>query len=510
MPRLLPPWTRLAPVVAVLAAGAAHAQDQLVAQALKRIEKVEGQVESLEPGDVATANRHINDLNYAAKRLRGAYDKTTEHYKKAAERYNALVSKIQEIANAGAPAPEPGQPALDLAVLAQLDKEIGNALHNFGLLNVTHMGDGFRVGSIEKAIANFRERLGALPAEHPAVKPVAERLQHFADSYQKLRSAYLADAGSADERAAVMDALHKKYVDLEFGAIQPPYQPQQVAAWVQRSREIRKGIADDLATLESVKGSGGVHGRKWQGVHRWIGSDWVRKLGEAESQVANYIQGALSEVDRNTTFVLETDASDGHHVANRLLGEGNFDEQMQRLRKNLNDVDVAMAWEKGFGRTEAVELLGKLRKKTESAVTHLQQAAEAALGSVRVPVAASTDAKLRKIAEEVFANDKYGVGEVSRFVINSDVQHRDMHTGDIRSGTVTSTINVYHYVWDEFQVCSVEKVGDDYWLFYNTIKKFESGGPTTPLNRWLMSGRFKSIRILEENISLDPAPKGDK
>jgi hypothetical protein len=38
------------------------------------------------------------------------------------------------------------------------------------------------------------------------------------------------------------------------------------------------------------------------------------------------------------------------------------------------------------------------------------------------------------------------------------------------------------------------------WLFFNLLKYYHSGDPTTPVGRWILSKRFESTRILPENV----------
>jgi len=66
---------------------------------------------------------------------------------------------------------------------------------------------------------------------------------------------------------------------------------------------------------------------------------------------------------------------------------------------------------------------------------------------------------------------------------------------------VEATITVYKYKWDQFQATTAEKVGDDYYLFFNTFKFYHAADPNTPTQAWILSDRFQSSRILKENIA---------
>lgn len=123
------------------------AQDRLTKQAIEKIDSVETRAKALKPGDVAGAKRLLQDLGWAARRLKAAYDKTDKHYADAVKRHGTLRKQLLAIANGPAAKPDA---AYDVAALQQLNKEIGNGFRNLRLLNKTFMGDEFRVRSIER------------------------------------------------------------------------------------------------------------------------------------------------------------------------------------------------------------------------------------------------------------------------------------------------------------------------------------------------------------------------
>ena len=135
----------------------------------------------------------------------------------------------------------------------------------------------------------------------------------------------------------------------------------------------------------------------------------------------------------------------------------------------------------------------------EAAIDAFKGKFMAALSGNRMPKARSTSSKLRKVVTTVLAAPKYGY-KFERFVINSDIKSLSKKVGNISSGTVSSTVTVYTYKWDQFQATTAEKVGDAYYMYANTFKYYYSGDTTTPLNRWILSQRFQSSRILKENI----------
>ena len=123
------------------------------------------------------------------------------------------------------------------------------------------------------------------------------------------------------------------------------------------------------------------------------------------------------------------------------------------------------------------------------------------LASVRMPPAKSTDPKLLEIAGEVLTRPENGYRWV-RMVINADLQHFDKMTGSIDENTSSDlVVSVYHWVWDEFQVTTAEQRDGKWYLYTNKLRRFASGGPTTPTGRWILADRFEGSEILEANIA---------
>lgn len=477
------------------------AQDKLVVQALERIEKCEKAAQTMKAGDAGAASRCIADLDWAAKRLNAAYDKTAEPYLAAVKRYEAVRKKINDLAASGsAPAPAAG---FDADKLAQLDKEVGDGLHNFKLLGLEHMGDASRVGMLRRELEKLQQRLAVFPADDARVKVVASHLADFEQAFRTLHARYEKDLVSAGAHAARLTELDAKYDSKQTPAsLEAPFDLDQLRSWAAQVRRWQeKEIPQDLAWLQSMVGTGGVDKQHVSRLQHWIGGDWVRRLDEARRTVAQRVGSDVDEALRAAEWVQATDPTDSSHVANRILGEGAFDGQMQRLQAGLQAIDIAAVHDDVLGvDTGAGSDRAAQRQKVDAAIEHLRKVAVAALDQVRMPAAASTDESLLAIAREALKLEKYGVGAVERIVINAALQHRQMQSGSISRGAASSTVTLYSYVWDEFQVCTAEKEGEEYWLYFNTLKKYSSGDSTTPLGSWILSKRFKSTRILPKNL----------
>ena len=170
---------RLAVLAAVaIGVGGLAAQDQLVLQALKKIESVEAGLKGLAPGDIPAANSLLADLKWAEKRLNAAYKKDTEDWKAAAKRLADADKAVRSQAaakSAGSPAganPEALSGAQQ-EKLQQLSKEVNNGQNNLRLLN---SGDKW----FKQRPGPPRTHLATIPGPAAAVNAPAEPRFHRA------------------------------------------------------------------------------------------------------------------------------------------------------------------------------------------------------------------------------------------------------------------------------------------------------------------------------------------
>lgn len=487
--------------VLFLTPSTSQAQDQLVKQALTRIEKYEKLEPSLKEGDVETANRYINDLNYAAKRLKAAYDKTTSHYKGAVKRYEAIVAKIQTKARAGTPPPKPAQ-GYDHAKLVQLNKEINSAYENFQILSVAHMKDDFRRKSVAKEIEGFTERLAAFPTGDENVTIVTNNLANFRKLYEGALAKLAQDEAGLPEVLAKLEVMRAKY-DRKKLPVQPelPLTEDEVRLWVNQIANWRNNeLPADLAFVQGLKGNSAANQQTVSSVLNMVAHTWPRYLNEMESGMRDKCYADAFRVDEYCDWILEIDPTDRNQVQNRILGEGNFDGNLNQLRKHQNGVKIAALWD-SLMKVEGGPDRAAQAAKVDKAIAYLQQLAVDCLDQVRMPKAASTDEGLLKIAGETLKASDYKIEGWERMVINMDKERREKRQAYIRGESANSaSVEYYHYIWDQFQVTTAEREGDKVWLYATTMCNYSSGGSTTPLNRWFVSARIQLTPILPENI----------
>lgn len=523
----LPPMRLLLLLLALLLAapGVAHAsiqKDPLVKKAVQRIGEVETAESSLPAGDAAAADALLKRLAWADKRLGAVVQQGTAEWKAAKARHDAVKTKIETKKASPAPRTPPkgtppgktppkgktppppapgGTPAYDHQKLVLLNQDVTREFNNTKILRLENFLDGNRVRGLQKAIAKFKQRLAAFPAADANVKVVAGNVESLESMVQGCLDRIAADREAAPAVTARLDTLFDRYGKKDFPAtLEPPFREGQIRAWareLQRRRDVF--LPEDLAWLETVRGNVVVGTNRVNSAISNLTVSVKRQLRESEDYVVQGMDGRARDGAEFAKWILETDPKDRNQVLSRVLGKGRFDENMTRLREASHFVDMARILDEELKRTGAPDRDAQ-DKGIARGIEQLKELARLTLSEVRMPKAASEDPKLLEIAAETLKRKDYEVGEWKRLVINAPLVEKSKREAWLDPGTVRSTITLYDYVWEQFQVTTVEEVDGELWLFANTLKRYSSGDSTTPVGRWILSRRFELTPILAENV----------
>lgn len=508
-----------------------QAKDPMVQKALGRIAEVEAREAGLSAGDAKGAATLKNKLGWATKRLNAVVQQGTAEWKAAKKRHDAVLVKIDAKAKAPAPKPStnppktppaktppgsapsgkpptsnppkpaPAPPAFDYEKLVALNKAVNQEFENTKLLQFKHFMDANRVNGMRKAVAKFRQQVAAYPAADANVKVVTSNIDNLENLVTMGTDRIVEDTKTAPEISARLDGLVAKYSDKNAPSrIEKPYTEAQVRAWA-RDLQYRLTVAlpADLEWLQGVSGNVVVGSNRFGSVDSSLRVSVQRGLEGSRKHIVERLDGDAALGVEAAEWILETDPTDKNQVLQRVLGKGAFDENLLRLRDGEHAVQMASVIDEELARKDHPDR--KAQTKTmQEAIKHLQGLVRLTLSEVRLPKAASTDAGLLKIAAETLGRDKYEVAGWKALVINSDVREEVRREAWFDPGTVRSTITFYDYKWKQFQVTTAEKVGEEYWLFSNTLKFYESGDRTTPVGEWILSSRMELTPILEENL----------
>ena len=235
----------------------------------------------------------------------------------------------------------------------------------------------------------------------------------------------------------------------------------------------------------------------------------MHNIDEMLQQFSADLDLQVTHIGDTIAFVEKLDPANEQQQMNSFLGVGVADELRTRLGAAKHLANVAVAFDKQLSREQLgshTAMLGKV----ENTIATYEAKHTKARALVRVPKAVSDDKALLATARKTLGNPDYEVGELRRLVINADKVHREMKSSSTEfdkvdvslSGNITlsGTETTYLYSWDQYQVATVEPVDDTFFIFFNTLKSFTSGGPTTPLNRWILAARIQGNEIPEANI----------
>jgi hypothetical protein len=473
--------------------------DPQVAEALTEIERFEGLAEGLEPGDLETAKAHLEALKPVLKKLQQAPNKGHPKWREARDRYNAV---NKAIAAKGNEQPTSGKFArltsTEQAWLAKLDRELKSSRAQLEKIDIAELQREETVKSWRRSVANMRGRHAKFQAkENRDVMGLGPRI----DEVEKLLEQKVAE--SQTQLAALGDV--KGNVDKIEGryrknpvpsGLRTPFTEAQAQEFASRVATTYKASLGDFAYLNKIEGKTTLVPKdRIARLKNWVGSEVPRRLKQSVDQTRQAADAWVETHLRTADGVKQTDPKDASHAANRLLGQGTVDKTVGSLQEGITAVKAVAALDKGLGRKDAPDRQAQLAR-FQGAIAEIEEKYEIALGDKRMPEPADDHDKMAEIAEEVLKKPSYGVNPYKRLVVNSNVRRKEKKEA-VASG---NTLTVYTYVWDQFQVTTAEKVGDEYYLFHNTMKYFHKAHPKTPTERWLVSDRFQGSRILEENI----------
>ncbi|MEE9393816.1 MAG: hypothetical protein V3W41_15050 [Planctomycetota bacterium] len=462
--------------------------------ALRAIEGLEDKLASVKPGDKNGANRVARPLKIVLLKIKSARKTGHPKYKEAVKRYNALIAGIKAKA-AGGPMPNSG--------LLGLRSDVSDAFRRMGKSSISTMGDPKVVQGWRDLTASFRKRLAAMPDKtstqwakvESEIGQIEGTLANGIAAFKKSK----AKAAGESEVAKVLDPIGDKYRsnrvprDLYY-----PFDLETAKSWAEAvGGMLNGGIDADLKSITAIAKHPNADPKKVQSLSRWLGIDIKRSLNEKVKKASELVDSYVKNGLDTAKFVMDTDVNNDHHVRNRLLGEGSLDRLTKRLKTGLDSVAAARAFDAGLGRKGGPNRDNE-QKTIERAIKQMEVLAEKAVGSVRMPKAQSDDKKLLAAAAKVL--DENGHKARERMVINFKLKSHDQWRSHSRLSGSSINTTTTRYVWDEFQTTTAEKEKDGYWLYANRFRFYKKGGTTTRIDVWYLSERFKTTRILEENI----------
>ncbi len=188
----------------------------------------------------------------------------------------------------------------------------------------------------------------------------------------------------------------------------------------------------------------------------------------------------------------DVDMSDSNLVKNKFGNELTNQSLAQQINRLSEAFAAAVTFDEFMGTDSGyVEKKNDFRKMIARYRTKLEKAADA----IQPPIDIG-DANLLKIAQGVLADQKI---KSERVIVNAAKKSysKDHYTVDFGERSIEKS----PYRWEEFQVATIEKEGDAYYLWYNTMLFYSNGPSTVPTQKWALGPRHKSAPISKKNIN---------
>jgi len=521
--------------------------DSVIKHALADIERYEKQFAGKTSASAASVKRTLKLLDLTRERLDGSQNKGHASWQEAAQRYNSLVAHLNSLmgassgssssASAQAPASEKktqlggqsGSPSAQMishqrVQIKRIARDIESRIDTMNKAGVLPFQDSEYVRKREETAAAFVQSLSKFASFQgdPDVVAAGQKLAEYQNmvAFGKQEAAKaLAEVGDVQAR---LKKANEYIRSLKMPQTpQQPYKPGQISEWLTELAKTRQAAEAALPVLNLFKTKAYLPNNRFtpeQGA-AYDYSDVVRfentlvgltrSIDEELRLYGANVPNLARHVRENLDYYASLDPTDRDQQAKHFLQEGRADEIRQRLAQDsVTAKEIA-----DYGRlvnAASKDEYASLVSSVRAATDQYEAGYQTARSLIRMPDAASTDAKLLKIARETMANYDY-IGKAERVVINADKVHRTKETSTEKfddldvsiDGTITltGTKTTYFYEWDQFQVATAEAFNGKHYIFYTTLKYFTSGSTTTPLNKWVVGNRIQGAEIPRENIS---------
>lgn len=409
----------------------------------------------------------------------------------------------------------------------KLARDMANVMGDIVVTGPSPMQSGEVVGKYNKRMKQFADALGRY-AEFKGDPDVRQA----AGNYNALIAAVTKEYNRAQEQKKQLGDVQARLAGIEKAlrdnqpttSLVIPFTDADAKAWVQELATAQQTAQKSAAELQSIaplaylpenRGvvqSGAPYDNKDLDRLYRFANDTVAKVNNSIEGVQQALKTRFDSQDQiGLKYFRELDPDDDHARANAYLAEGAEARILGRLDEQMALAESVAAYQRGFGKeptanTKArIEEIAALRKK------YLEDRIEV-LGNYTLPDPASTDAERIAIAEKILANPEYEFGEHGPVVLTTEeivTREKEVSRDTIKdvdvslSGTITwsGTRETWNYKWDEFKFATpLKDESGDWYVWWITAKKYESGWERTPIGYWVSGQTTKGSLILEENF----------
>ncbi len=502
--------------------------DNVIKAVLYDLDRVGKQLPNLTPQRKANIKRLTRNLDLAEQRLASSSNQAHASWTAAKSRLDAYRTQLQTLmaggqppaqvpAQATTPAAGQSQPAATSAAPSAPSQAPQMTSHHqlrFKRLYNDYQNTAEKLKTIDPKTLhsdrernNWRQRMSRLQQgivgfepfyqTEPKVPQLKQFIDDMAAHYEQVETQSLSDLAVLGDIPGQLNTILARYQrDKLPKRLDPPYEDGRVNAWAQYLIDFSARANQDAAWISKIMAATELHNFHLKNaLNGTIGHGAKGAVSTAVTDTRKTIYEPLQKLQNGQVqFVANLTPDDKDKVRNTLLGDGNYERLMADIRAGLEAIETGKKLDKALGQPED-PAVGQLAANLKAQGDKINALFETVLGEVRMPSARSDDAKLLAAAAEVLEREPHGY-RWERMVINSALRTQKEDRAWWSGGVAT----IATYDWDQFQVATAEKVGDQYFIFYNTMYYYRSGSSRTPLNRWVVKNRFQSSRILQENI----------
>ncbi|WP_282608762.1 hypothetical protein [Pelagibius sp. Alg239-R121] len=534
---------------------AADPADNIIKNSLSDIVRFEQQAQGLTAARRSNVRRLLKLMTITRDRLDSSANQDHASWKEADQRLSGLRSQLKNLiepATATTPQKVPSQSGTVGGQTTQPAQAKGrNSAAQQPDVRPLVSGERVRVKKLARDLANVRDNIVTEGPSHLQAQQnlaqLKKRFDQFSaaikrypqiddpdvqkarQEYQALSEAATAEVARAKAQLAQLGDVQQRLAKIEAalrgaplpGVLDAPFTRAQADAWVAAGRKLHPVAQGAKKEIEQIAPIAYLPFTTGTPPHdAYDHTDLDRLYGFADSQLKDLgrqLEGMTVSLDRGIedirTSLAATNADRDPTNPSDLwvyLQEGMRDEMHKRLDEKRARVTSGIQFYESLGR-EPPAAHRQMLTAIEDAGTKFDQDRATALDTSKLPEAASKSSELLDVARTTLANPSYSIDNHERLVINADLASHETETSEIDIDKVDVTLGgdlklsgtqtTWTYKWDQFQVSTVERQPDGiYYIWHTTLKNYSSGGPNTPLNKWIVAGRIKGNEILKENI----------
>jgi len=461
--------------------------DAWITEAVQSLEQYEKEVVN---ANADKANKIIEAIQVSVlAKLKKSTEQSSTQWRDAAVRYNALLNTCRAIVQSGTVTLS----SMDQTNLNKITKNLASWTEELAALGVKELAPPTEQDRWIRNVNSINALFKAIENQkHPDVQAAFKTFNTFVTSVNTKITAAREASKNAETKYADADKRVEDVIAIysDISGISLPAPKEKLDEWINRALTQKQYLPKAQAILADIVANA-PNGAKHASQERYYRVEMPGKINRMIQEATQSMESRKAMMRDSIAWANETDIKNESHVKNRLTPE-----RIQEILAEMKALQEEAVSLQTFESKLAGKDTGAFKALAESlatAATAFARKGEVAIASVRMPKDVGKP-DLAKTAQDIII--ARGFGPIKRLVINYDI-HEKESTSKVIEG---EWIVTYRLRWKEFQATTVEKVGADYYLFHNDFTYYTTGDPSTTLNKWMLTGRFQSQKILEANI----------